>query len=246
MNKSQKMKRAMRKARKEMIKQWFKNAIAWIKSTCKNIKNYIVRQCNAFWNWLKKIDVVGMVNLTLVAAIVVLLVSLVADFGCRKTVKVNNSADANNMIVANSKNAPKVVNRQYNTTLPLRADAQTGLKPQLRVAGKNQKPMIVKATSVPQQELKQQNLSGDIIVEMGAHSPVLSNGVNIEGNLFIQNMRKYTLPCGATINGNLFIRNVEKLNFCGEFTVTGNIYVNRQSSFGPIPSNAHLGGQVML
>ena len=77
-------------------------------------------------------------------------------------------------------------------------------------------------------------------------SPVLYNGVIIDGNLFLQNMRKYTLPCGVKINGNLFIRNVDKLSFCGDFTVMGNIYVNRQSSFGPVPQSARVMGRVIL
>ena len=59
-------------------------------------------------------------------------------------------------------------------------------------------------------------------------------------------MRKYTLPCDAKIRGNLFIRNVDKLSFCGQFSVKGNIYVSKQSSFGPIPRNANIGGQVIL
>ena len=108
------------------------------------------------------------------------------------------------------------------------------------------KPEIVKELSFPAEELPQQNLSGDVIVDLMPSSPVLSNGVKIDGNLFVQNMRKYTLPCGAKINGHLFIRNVDKLSFCGEFTVNGNIYVNRQSSFGPLPSGARVRGQIIL
>ena len=90
------------------------------------------------------------------------------------------------------------------------------------------------------------NDNGDVIVDTFRSATVLSNGVKVNGNLFIQNMRKYTLPCDAVINGNLFIRNVDHLKFCGTFTVTGNIYVNRQSAFGPIPCDARVGGQVIL
>ena len=75
---------------------------------------------------------------------------------------------------------------------------------------------------------------------------MLSNGVKVNGNLYIQNMRKYTLPCDAKINGHLIIRNVNKLSFCGGFTVNGNIYVNRESAFGPIPDNTRIRGKIIL
>jgi hypothetical protein len=71
-------------------------------------------------------------------------------------------------------------------------------------------------------------------------------GAKINGNLYLQNMRRYTLPCDTVIQGNLFLRNVEMLRFCGSFTVTGNIYVSHHSSFGPIPPTARIGGQIIL
>ena len=77
-------------------------------------------------------------------------------------------------------------------------------------------------------------------------SPVLYNGAKINGNLIIQNMRKYTLPCGMKINGHLFVRNVARLHFCGEFTVNGNIYVNRESSFGALPDGTKINGQIIF
>ena len=89
-------------------------------------------------------------------------------------------------------------------------------------------------------------MNGDIIVDINPSSPILSNGVKVNGNLYIQNMRKYTIPCEAKINGHLFIRNVNKVRFCGKFTVNGNIYVNRESSFGAIPEDATIKGQIIL
>jgi hypothetical protein len=75
---------------------------------------------------------------------------------------------------------------------------------------------------------------------------VLPNGAHIRGDLYIQDLRKYTLPCDIVIDGNLFLRDVNLLNFCGDFTVRGNIYVSPRSSFGPVPSTARIGGQVLL
>ena len=248
MDKSQKIKNATRNTRKELFKQWLKKAVAWPKKACKSAWAFCVRQCKALWNWLKRIDLVGMVNLTLLTAIVVLIVSLLSDFGkgSQQNIQVVQN-DKNQVVnVENRKlNEPRFVRRHLNTALPVRADAKTGLKPQVKVAGKKT-PVIIKQKSSSQKELAKQKLSGDVIVDFDEKSPVLSNGVNINGNLFIQNLHRYTLPCGTKIEGHLFIRNVDKLSFCGEFTVKGNIYVNRQSSFGPIPSNARVGGQVLL
>ncbi len=241
MDKSKKIKVATKKARK----QNFKNI-------CKKIITFPFRVCAAIWRWLKSIDVVGMVNLTLLVAIIVLFSSLILNVvRCdRNTTQKNNVAvvDAeykNVKVVKKADNEHRVVNRSFNTALPLKANPETGITPKIKVVGVP-KPTVVKVASLPANELPKQNLYGDVIVDVYPDSPVLSNGVEIEGNLFIQNMRKYTLPCNAKITGHLFVRNVDKLFFCGEFSVKGNIYVNRQSSFGPIPQTAHVGGQVIL
>ena len=258
MNKARKMKSATRSTR---VKNWKATAKKILLLPWRAIKwtwRLICRVCNKIWNWLKSIDIVGMVNLTLLVAIIVLFIALITD-----VVRPNNYSKSENVARAN-KNAPamivnnnqkvlkksstdnrRVVKRSFSTTLPMKADTETNIKPQIKVVGV-EKPMIVKETAFPANELPQQNLTGDVIVDTFKDAPILSNGVNIDGNLFVQNMRKYTLPCGAVINGNLFIRNVDRLRFCGEFTVKGNIYVNRQSAFGAIPENAKIGGQIIL
>ena len=247
MNKSQKMKNASRKARNKNIMQWVKKIVL-----------FPVRVCQSIWKWIKSIDVVGMVNLTLLVAIIVLFSALVSDFiKCDNGVKMNRVNNnnvvnvskpvANNNKIAKSKQSDsrRVIKRTFKTTLPLQADKQTGITPKIKTVGVK-KPVLVKEMSFPSNELPKQDLYGDVIVDIYKDAPVLSNGVKVNGNLYIQNMRKYTLPCDAKIEGNLFIRNVDKLSFCGAFTVKGNIYVNRQSSFGPIPRNARVGGQIIL
>ncbi|MDR2685713.1 MAG: hypothetical protein LBB23_02995 [Rickettsiales bacterium] len=67
----------------------------------------------------------------------------------------------------------------------------------------------------------------------------------VNGNLYIQNMRSYTLPCGTRVRGHIFVRNVRSLKFCGCFEVSGNIYVANGVAFGPIPRAARIGGQVI-
>ena len=249
MNKTQKMKTAARNTRKRNIKQWLKKVILFPWNLCKKAWRFICRVCTAIWNWLKSIDIVGMVNLTLLVAIIVLFTSLIFSFNKCNNNTVATAAKTNNVVVANKqpvkKDERKVVQRKFNTVLPLKADTQTGIKPQIKTVGVK-KPVVVKQISLPSQELPKQKLTGDVVVDMYPSAPVLSNGVKIDGNLFIQNMRKYTLPCDAKIRGNLFIRNVNKLSFCGKFTVQGNIYVNPYSSFGPIPSDARIDGNVIL
>ncbi len=89
-------------------------------------------------------------------------------------------------------------------------------------------------------------VTGDVVVNGRGDGHMLTNDIRVQGNVYLQNMRKYVLPCNAYIDGHLFLRDVNMLQFCGDFVVTGNIYVSRRSSFGPIPSTARLGGQVIL
>lgn len=245
MNKTQKMKKAARNTRKKNFKQSIKKVFAYLWNSVKNVWHFICRVCNAIWNWLKSIDIVGMVNLTLLVAIIVLFTSLISDFVCCNK-KTNTSNKQNvEMVVKKPVDNRKVVQRKFNTTLPLKADKKTGITPKIKTVGVK-KPQVVREISVPARELPKQNLGGDVIVDVHPSAVVLQNGVNVNGNLFIQNMRKFTLPCDAKINGNLFIRNVDRLNFCGKFNVSGNIYVNRESSFGPIPDGSVIGGQIVL
>lgn len=256
MNKSQKMKKATRNTRKQNKKQWFKKIILFPWKVCKKVWSWTVAACkfvwrllcrifSAIWNWLKSIDIIGMINLTLLVAIIVLFSSLIADFVCCNKCSKSNVNKSNVVAVSKNTDSRKVVQRKFSTNLPVKVDAQTNIKPKIKTIGLK-KPQVIRELSVPANELKPQNLSGDVIVDVHPSAPTLQNGVYINGNLFIQNVNKYTLPCGATINGNLFVRNVARLNFCGDFTVKGNIYVNRESSFGPIPDNARIDGNVIL
>ena len=253
MNKTQKMKEATNRARDRHDDLLLEKIILFPWRVIKALWRLICRICRAVWNWLKSIDVVGMINLTLLVIIIVLFSALINNFVCcNKHAALNAGCakqDSKNITATTTQKNPvekrKVVKRTFKTTLPLQADPQTNIKPKIKTVGVK-KPQIVKEASFPAEELPQQNLSGDVIVDLMPSSPVLSNGVKIDGNLFVQNMRKYTLPCGAKINGHLFVRNVDKLSFCGEFTVNGNIYVNRQSSFGPLPSGARVRGQIIL
>jgi len=248
-NKTQKIRKATRTTRKKGFMQWIKKILLFPWRVIKAIWRFICRICRAIWNWLKSIDIIGMINLTLLIIIIILFVSLIADFvRCNRCCNnhVANRGDNVSMVSkSESNNNRKVVQRSFKTSLPLKADEKTNIKPKIKTIGVS-KPQIVKELSVPAKDLPQQTLSGDIVVENAPSSPILANGVKINGNLYIQNMNKYTLPCGAKINGNLFIRNVHKLYFCGPFTVNGNIYVNRESAFGSFPDGARVRGQIIF
>lgn len=255
-NKTQKMKNASRKMRWNNLKNWLKKVLSFPIRAIKWLWRLICRICRAIWNWLKSIDIVGMINLTLLVAIIVLFLSLISDVvRGRKCNTVNNNNIQTTTQVADKwaqqkqSDNRRVVKRKYanSVTLPVKSDAvaQQNTVTQIRTIGV-EKPEIVTELATPAAELPQQVLSGDVIVERAPNSPILSNGVKINGNLFVQNMRKYTIPCDAKINGHLFVRNVNQLKFCGKFTVNGNVYVNRESSFGPIPDDAKINGQIIL
>jgi len=238
MNKSQKMKNAAHKNRTNNMKKRIARILSWP-----------WRACCALWNWLKSIDVIGMINLTLLLVIIVLFCALVADFmrGKRAYAEFSNQdyCAMTNVKKQQATDSRKVVKRTVKATLPVQADKKTNIKPKIKTVGV-EKPQVIRKLSVPASELPVQVLSGDVIVDNYPTSPVLSNGVKINGNLFIQNMRKYTIPCDAKINGHLFVRNVEHVNFCGKFKVNGNVYVNRGSSFGAMPEGTIINGQIIL
>ena len=253
-NKTQKIKKATRKTRWGNFKQWCKKIILFPIRAIKWLWRLICRICRAIWNWLKSIDIVGMINLTLLVAIIVLFLSLISNFVCCKGANqriVSNDTTTQTTKITDNQNR-RVVKRKYSnattTVLPIKQANQAqpaNTKVQIKTVGVKE-PEIVRELATPADDLPQQLLSGDVIVERSPVSPVLSNGAKIDGNLFIQNMNKYTIPCDVKINGHLFIRNVQKVNFCGKIKVNGNVYVNRESSFGPFPEGSKINGQIIL
>lgn len=194
--------------------------------------------CSWIWAGLCGINVVGLLNATMLIAIIVLFSSLIMNIlGCgnKKVVVVSNAKPA--QMTTAIKSEPK----KEIPALPLRRNAKTGRLP-CKVS-----VVSVKKSSDP--ALRAQGdgkIYGDVVIETRGEAAVLKNNAQIQGNLYLQHMHKYILPCGVKINGNLFLRDLHMLEFCGDFTVTGNIYVSPRSSFGPLPRGAHIGGQVIL
>jgi hypothetical protein len=209
----------------------------------------------AIWKWIRGIDLIGLLNMALLLAIIVLFSLLILNIcNCRRNDNVIIvTADAVPVTVAQP--APKIAAPVTTASKPTAPRDSAATKrsvnlPIKRAARMAKKSKCCESANIPVQSVKMENIEyiayGDITVDGELPGERLVCGAKINGNLYLQNMHKYTLPCGAFIDGDLYLRNVGMLKFCGEFTVTGNIYVSRNSSFGPIPSNARLGGQVIL
>lgn len=201
----------------------------------------IARIAAAIWAWIRSIDLIGLVNTTLLVAIIVLFSMLIINIiGCgRKNVII--VADAPAIAVATEKPQITLTDESAPAAIKPRPDLPIRRDPATR---KFQAHTV--DTSTVKCDTNPVTMYGDVIIDRRGQCPALRDGVHITGSLYLQNMRKYTLPCGAVIDGNLFLRDVEMLQFCGDFTVKGNIYVSPRSSFGPIPRTARLGGQVIL
>ena len=210
------------------------------------------------WRLICGINVIGLLNIALLVAIIVLCAMLVIDI-------INNTRKPT-VIVADPIPASQV-SKTYNvpviaepTTKPVSTVVTTKtpvIKPapktvSLPIKREKSRRVISVAKTTPdlvaeKQTVKIENrMYGDVIIDSRGAARMLSNGVEINGNLYLQHMRKYVLPCDIKITGNMFIRDVNMLQFCGEFEINGNVYVTPTSSFGPIPQNAHIDGQVIL
>ena len=235
--------------------------IRWIwKKICQFVRWVWKKICQfARWIWKKicEINLIGLLNLVLLVAIFVLCTMLILDIVNFRRKPVVIVADPVPVTTVNKNSNPSVVAepvtkpvratsryvRPRTNTLPIARDTKTGDMASEPIRVTVQKPNPVLEKQIP---VCGETMYGDIIIENRGDAKILNNGSQINGNLYLQNMRKYVLPCGIKIIGNMFIRDVTMVQFCGDFEVTGNIYVSPRSSFGPIPATSRLGGQVIL
>ncbi len=212
----------------------------------------LARMCNRAWKWLCNINVIGIVNLTLLVAIIVLFLMLIIDFTkCHPDNVVIVRDDVVQTAVLPSDTATEKRNVVARPIKPVTDTLPMGRNPQTHEI--INEPIVVAPAKPCKTEIQQiamveseNKIMGDVVIDSRGAGTIIEHNTKINGNLYLQNMRKYTLPCGVRINGNLFLRDVNMLQFCGEFTITGNIYVSPRSSFGPIPATARLGGYVIL
>ena len=196
------------------------------------------------WRWIASINMVALLNLALLVSIIVLFSLLIIDL--RKSANATNNTEIITLKPAPVAESTPVVQPRATrkmTTLPIKRDPITrkAAATPIQVAKVKQNPVAIKQVAQTKQKI-----FGDTIIDHHDMTSILSNGAHVRGNLYIQDLRKYTLPCNIVVDGNLILRDVNMLNFCGDFTVRGNIYVNPRSSFGPVPSTARIGGQVLL
>lgn len=230
--------RRMQRTRKNTNKSQPKRQNVWTRiwrAICWPFRQ-VAKLLRRFWNWLGGINLIAMTNLALLVAIIVLFSMLIIDaFGFFGLCSKSSQNIPDQITVTNE--SRRVVPRPV--TLPLVSDIKTPVRV---VPVKKSEIEIVK-----RQTAKQDNkLCGDVIIDSRDAGALIQNQTVVNGNLYLQNMRKYVLPCNVQINGNLFLRDVNMLQFCGEFTVTGNIYVSPRSSFGPLPKTARIGGHVII
>lgn len=205
----------------------------------------IGRWFRAFWNWVRSFDLIGLVNTTLLVAIIVLFSMLIMDIiGCNKKPVVIIAENDITQQVSNTEKPRIVRTRDVKkvSSLPVHRDENRQfIDNTIEVAQVKPDEVAIKQTA------RVNNIMyGDVIIDSRGAAKMLKSGDVIKGNLYLQNMRKYILPRGVRIEGNLFLRNMGLLQFAGEFTVTGDIYVTPTSSFGPLPGTARIGGQVIL
>lgn len=194
------------------------------------------------WNHVRGWDMVGLVNITMLVAIIVLFSMLIMDIvNCRRCAHRAKTVDSE-IVTTKTPETRTVRNR---AVLPMKTDDKTRIMINAPVNVVPVRKCDVKMARRQTARIDD-TMYGDIVIDSRGAATIIKNNTNVRGNLYLQNMRKYTLPCGVRVDGNLFLRDVNMLQFCGEFTVTGNIYVSPRSSFGPIPANARVGGNVIL
>ena len=236
-----------RRAQKNRKSLWVRilGAICWVYNKIAQCIRFIWKKICQFARWIWKklcaINLVGLLNLALLISIFVLCIMLIFDIvGCRKkpVVIVTDPIPVSsiNEITQN----PAVIAEPTTKAVRTRV-----LRPRTITSSGSHNTTSDKNNTKQNVEIVE-TMHGDIIVENSGDTKILHNQTEINGNLYLQNMHRYTLPCDIKITGNLFIRNVGMLQFCGDFEITGNIYVSPHSSFGPIPATARLGGQVIL
>ena len=206
------------------------------------------------WRLICGINVIGLLNLVLLVAIIVLCSMLIIDIiNCHKKPVVIVTDPVPARTITQKINVPVVaepITKPVSTSVV--KSSSTPRKYTLPVAhNRPAEPIrVVRAVREPVTERQTARVNntmyGDVIIDSRGAAMMLNNGYEINGNLYLQNMRKYVLPCDIKITGNMFVRDVNMLQFCGKFEIAGNIYVTPTSSFGPIPRNAYVGGQVIL
>ncbi len=209
-----------------MVNNKFKKATNIVESKSNSDKSVWWKLCNHDWGVLT--------HITLIAAIIVLFSILTCTI-----IGSNNSNKVVKIVKVNPESVQTVAKSGSNITVRNNATPAKVISNTASISNTSNKAVATKT-------VKKCISSGTITVDGDFPESKRICSQKINGDLYLQNMNKYKLPCNIYIDGDLFVRNVSQLQFCSGFTVTGNIYVSHKSSFGPIPKNAKIGGQIIL
>lgn len=201
----------------------------------------------AMWNWICRLDISGLCNMTMLLLIIVLFSILIGQvLGPR-------CKNSDNAIVPVIK-VPEITAKEQvyqnvaitEKSAPAQIVTEEIIEETTFVFPMKMRKVYLPLSVKPLPEPMFIKIDGDVIIDGTKGNARLPQHTKINGDLILQNMASFTLPCGIKINGNLMVRNVKTLNFCGCFAVRGNIYVSSNSSFGPIPRGAYINGQVIF
>lgn len=186
------------------------------------------------WNWIKTWNVMWVLNAILLLLVILMFLMFLQIMSWNKQPVVQSPQQVSRSTTASYQRVSQPVKViKEKTTATMETNTQTGVT----VISLPLKKLPVNST--PNRARR------DVVVDRNS-SVILKPMTAVRGNLYIQNMNTYTLPCGMQIDGHLIVRNVKYLKFCGCFDIKGNIYVDPNSSFGAIPAQAKLGGQVIM
>ncbi|MCL2369413.1 MAG: hypothetical protein FWC83_01935 [Alphaproteobacteria bacterium] len=247
------------------------NGIDWIIAKTRAILTFVfITLPTRFWNWVQRINIIGLGNIALLLAIIImfsLLIGRVWNMGERTVSSMTTERTVRERPAAPTAEAPTRLRVPANVIIDKNANRMTVELPLQPIA----QPIVRTITERPQPrrivaEPVNPHLrtigggreqAGRLVARVWTHGDMIVDGsrpgdgnlragTSVRGNLFLQNHRRITLPCGVFIDGDLHVRNVGLLQFCNDFTITGNIYVSSNSTFGPIPRTARLGGTVIF
>lgn len=216
---------------------WVVRALRWL----------FVRMPRAVWNWICSIEIAGLSNLAMLLLIIVLFSILIGQTLGPRCDKRTNQTTATR--------TPQITSTMPKDNVEIIDDNATpATESQQIIVPERKTTIILPLKSRPASPLFRKvseptaitKIDGDVTIDGERIGNRLGGQTKINGNLILQNMRGFTLPCGIKINGNLIIRNVRTLNFCGSFVLNGDIYVSSDSSFGPIPQSARINGQIIF
>jgi len=200
---------------------------------------WIKRQSSAVWKWLKRQDKLVFFNIILLALVIVMLCVMMRNVRRQSSPQVLRTPPS--QAVRNAPRAGVAEQRLLpnRPTIIISRKAQAPIRRERKVI-KRQRPVVPEPVVI-------NKIRGTIIIDgKGRAVKPLKPDTEIGGNLILQNIGVYLLPCGIKIGGDLLLRNVRELKFCGAFDIAGNIRVSRNSSFGALPKGAKLGGQILF